>query len=160
MADNKTNDINLYRLSELDTYKVASSDPDIRGWDVISSDGTKIGDVDELIVDPQVKTTRYLDVKVDESLETEHEEHHLLIPIGAARLHEKNDEVHLTELKSAVVLNSPPYRGGAVTRDYEDKLRTAYWPGRQSVLKTGNTYYDNEFYDEEKFYGSRRNIKK
>jgi sporulation protein YlmC with PRC-barrel domain len=159
MAVNKNENRNLFRLKELDNYKVASSDPDVRGWDVISSDGTKIGNVDELIVDPQVETTRYLDVKVDETLESAKEDHHLLIPIGAAKVHEKKDEVLLEELKSAVLLNAPPYTGNQITRDYEDQLRTAYWPERRSVLDTGNRYYEDDLYSEEKFYGSRRSLK-
>ena len=37
-------------LGELDDFKVADGDPDIRGWDVTTQDGRRVGEVDELLV--------------------------------------------------------------------------------------------------------------
>ncbi len=42
---------NLSRLSEERDFDVAEGEPDVRGWDVVLGDNTKIGDVDDLIVD-------------------------------------------------------------------------------------------------------------
>ncbi len=41
---------NLTPLSRLSDFKVASNEPDVRGWDVMASDGKRIGKVEELLV--------------------------------------------------------------------------------------------------------------
>jgi len=41
---------NLTPLSRLSDFKVASNEPDVRGWDVMASDGKRIGKVEELFV--------------------------------------------------------------------------------------------------------------
>ena len=52
-------------LDQLDDFRVASGDPDVRGWEVVGSDGGKIGEVDELLVDTRAMKVRYLDVDLD-----------------------------------------------------------------------------------------------
>ena len=49
-------------------YKVADDDPDVRGWEVTGSDGRRIGEVDDLLVDPAALRARYLEVRLDRSL--------------------------------------------------------------------------------------------
>lgn len=49
-------------------YKVADGDPDVRGWAVIGNDGRRIGEVDDLLVDPAAMRVRYLEVRLDRSL--------------------------------------------------------------------------------------------
>ncbi|HEY0778990.1 MAG TPA: PRC-barrel domain-containing protein, partial [Gemmatirosa sp.] len=58
----------LGRLNDLDEYKVADGYPDIRGWDVRTSDGSAVGKVGDLIVDTAALRVRYLDVEVDRSV--------------------------------------------------------------------------------------------
>lgn len=52
-------------LSDLQSHKVASGDPDVRGWSVIAADGRTIGRVDGLLVDTAGMRVRYLDVILD-----------------------------------------------------------------------------------------------
>lgn len=54
---------NLKRLSELDDYKVESSDPDPRGWTVHTADGRNVGVVDDLVVDTSAMKVRHLLVR-------------------------------------------------------------------------------------------------
>jgi len=54
----------LSRLRDLQGYEVADGYPDIRGWDVKTSDGTTIGEVEDLIVDPQALRVRYVVVEL------------------------------------------------------------------------------------------------
>lgn len=49
-------------------YKVADGDPDVRGWEVIGSDGRRIGEVDDLLVDTAAMKVRYLEVRLDRHL--------------------------------------------------------------------------------------------
>src|SRR4051812_9762998 len=51
----------LQRLSETRDFAVAQDDPDIRGWDVVS-DTRQVGEVADLIVDPDAMKVRYVEV--------------------------------------------------------------------------------------------------
>lgn len=82
---------NLAPLSRLDDLKVASGQPDVRGWDVIASDGKKIGKVDDLLVDVNARRVVYLGVDVDRGLfaslfSGQDSPGHVLIPIEEADL--------------------------------------------------------------------------
>ena len=120
---------NLHRLKDLDDYKVASDDPDVRGWSVISGDNENIGKVDELIVDTNRMKVRYLVVDVKEDFAIDKNDHYLLIPIGAARLHEKNNDVIVSNLTTINTKSYPVYRGNDITRDYERSIRKFYEAG-------------------------------
>jgi PRC-barrel domain protein len=52
-------------LRTLHNYRIAESDPDVRGWDVLAADGRKIGEVDDLLVDMHALKARYLEVTLD-----------------------------------------------------------------------------------------------
>lgn len=147
-------DVNgLNRLSDLSDYEVADGDPDVRGWPVFTNNGIKFGEVEELIVDTDRMKVRYLDIDVDKEMEGVAEDHHLLIPIGAASVDEKDDQVFIKTIETSTLLKCPPYKG-AITRDYEDKIRSHYWPER--THSADEDYYGSEYYDEDRFYGPRR----
>jgi hypothetical protein len=63
----------LRPLGRLHHYRIAEGDPDVRGWEVFGSDGRKIGEVDDLLVDIQALRARYLDVALDLDLFAESE---------------------------------------------------------------------------------------
>jgi hypothetical protein len=54
----------LRRLHDLRDYEVADGYPDVRRWTVKTSDGTTIGEVEDLIVDTQALRVRYLVVEL------------------------------------------------------------------------------------------------
>ncbi len=56
--------VRLARLSELGKYKVADGEPDIRGWEVRTISGRKLGEVSELLVDTEAGEVVMLDVDV------------------------------------------------------------------------------------------------
>ena len=59
----------LVPLSELlHNHRIASGDPDVRGWEVVGSDGRKLGRVHDLLVDTGSQRVRYLDVELDREL--------------------------------------------------------------------------------------------
>jgi sporulation protein YlmC with PRC-barrel domain len=43
----------LISMDDLDGYKVAEGEPDIRGWDVSTLNGRELGSVGDLLVDPE-----------------------------------------------------------------------------------------------------------
>lgn len=59
----------LVPLSELlHNHRIASGDPDVRGWEVVGSDGRTLGRVHDLLVDTGSQRVRYLDVELDRDL--------------------------------------------------------------------------------------------
>jgi photosynthetic reaction center H subunit len=150
----------LCRLGEMSDYEVADEDPDIRGWDVLGENGEKIGTVEELIVDTSAMKVRYLDIDLDDSIIEGNEERHVLIPIGAAKLDDDDDNVFVQGLDRRVVNRFPAYKDRQpLTRDYENQVRSSLSPGYNTSGTSGN-FYEHEHFDEKRFYGSRRNKRK
>jgi hypothetical protein len=59
---------NAVPLRDLSRYKVADGNADVRGWDVFDRDGTRVGTVDDLLVDPAAEQVRYLAVRLSPEL--------------------------------------------------------------------------------------------
>jgi sporulation protein YlmC with PRC-barrel domain len=147
-------DPHLFRLNDLNDYEVADRDPDVRGWLVYSAEGIKFGKIVELIVDPDAMKVRYLDIEVDEGVEGVTDERRLLVPIGVASVDEKDDKVFIRTIQTVSLLKTPPYKGGVVTRDYEDTLRRSFLNEKERPLD--EDYYSSDYYNEENFYKPRR----
>jgi len=111
------------RLQELDRsdFEVAKGEPDIRGWDVKNGAGLKIGEVEELIVDAQKKKVRYMVVDLDDNeLKVEHRK--VLIPIGLAELHEKDDDVLLPAITVDHLNSLPVYEKNHLDEETERRV--------------------------------------
>ena len=168
-------------LDQLDDFKVAEGDPDVRGWEVVASDGRKIGEVDQLLVDTAAMKVRYLDVDVDNDLvagATDASDRHVLIPIGYARLDEASDRVIVDQLASSDVVGLPEYTHGPITRDFESSVRSRFDAGytatgtaatagaaglastetTETPRDTDNDFYSHDLYDDNRFYGARRGL--
>jgi len=98
------------RLQELDRsdFSIVEGEPDIRGWDVKNSQGRKIGEVEELIVDAQRKKVRYMVVDLDDN-EFDLDDRKVIIPIGLAELHTKDDDVILPTIQAEQLKALPEY---------------------------------------------------
>lgn len=121
----RSTDNSLYRLNELDDYKVADHSADIRGWEVNSRDGHAIGRVKDLVVDKTAQKVRYIDLELDEEyhVDSDNTEMHLLVPVGAARLDEDDDKVYVDRIMTADELYQYPRTlGSAISRDYEQEV--------------------------------------
>lgn len=139
-------------LRDLDDFKVAEGEPDVRGWAVIASDGRTIGEVDQLLVDTAAMKVRYLDVDVDDDLLEVDEDRHILIPIGYARLDPDQDRIYVDQMASTQVTTIPAYTREPLTRSYETTLGTAYGADRTAE----DDFYAHDLYDADRFYASRR----
>lgn len=98
-------------LSRLHEMEVADGDPDVRGWSVVSADGKRIGEVDQLLVDTDAMMVRYLDVEM-----TDGARRHTLLPIGYAKLDRHTQTVRATTLHAAECAAVPPYGREPLTR--------------------------------------------
>jgi uncharacterized protein (TIGR02271 family) len=150
-------------LDELDDFKVAEGDPDVRGWDVVASDGTKVGEVEELLVDTAAMKVRYLAVDREGDFVDTDGERTVLVPIGAARLDTDDDQVIIDGMASTDFRTMPAYRRDTgVTREYETSLRSHYSRGGTGAATAGaaatsdDDFYSGEHYDDNRFYGTRR----
>lgn len=142
-------------LDQLDDFEVAEGDPDIRGWDVHTADGRRIGEVDDLLVDRLAMKVRYLDVDLDDEVDRSAEDRHILVPIGYARLDEADDRVVVDSLTRADLEAMPLYDHAPVTREYETRLRDRFDRGRE-LPTTADDFYASDIYDPDRFYGPRR----
>ncbi|HEU4457114.1 MAG TPA: DUF2382 domain-containing protein [Longimicrobium sp.] len=121
-------------MRQLDDFKVAEGDPDVRGWEVMSADGRRIGQVEELMVDTEAMKVRYLDVEVEQGMVAEGG--HVLVPIGYARLERDDRRVMVDNLQSSQLSTMPVYDRSPVTRDFEDRVETGF---RAGGTTTGTT---------------------
>jgi hypothetical protein len=90
--------VDLVPLKKLDGFKVADGEPDIRGWEVRTIGGTKIGDVQDLLVDRAQGEVVMLDIDLDGT------DRHSLAPIRAAQI---------DRARRLVVIDSADMRGPA-----------------------------------------------
>jgi hypothetical protein len=162
-------------LGELDDYKVAEGDPDIRGWDVVTQDGKRVGEVDELLVDTGAMKVRYIAVGLD--AEAAGADRKVLVPIGAAQLDDDKDRVLVVGISPEQFITLPEYRREAFDRDYESRLLSGYdrdrdrgldaataatAAGANAAAETDTTpgderdYYTGRHFDDTRFFGSRR----
>lgn len=70
----------LHRLSESHHYRIASGEPDIRGWEVRNLSGAHLGEVEDLLIDPHRGEVVMLDVDLDETSD------HINLPIRGVQL--------------------------------------------------------------------------
>jgi len=172
----------LGRLKDMHDFKVADGYPDITGWDVKAGDGTKIGEVKDLVVDTQAMRARYVDVELDRSVAQmardattpgdQSDERHVLLPIGDVRLDDTHDDV-LVDGYTVAQIGALPRHGGHLTRDYETSLRrgltgTAGAAGAAGAgaMAASHANDDDRFdydadahrdrYDEQRLFASRR----
>jgi sporulation protein YlmC with PRC-barrel domain len=158
----------LVHTRDLDKFEFPKDSPDPRGWDVRSADGTKVGKVEDLIVDTAERRVRYIEVALDRSLAKDTDRDYALVPIGQARLDDNGDNV-VVDLASTDLAGAPRYDRKALSRDYETSLRS--WLGqrrtaagsqaRSSVSSTPGSdrdvdFYSSPEYDDQRFFTRER----
>lgn len=154
--ENNDNSRHLFRLGELNDYKVAGNDPDVRDWALLDRNNEKLGTINELIVDPDQEKVRYLDVIPTKGIR-EKENEHLLIPVGIARVNEDKHTVMVDMLDKNELASFPAYQGDEITRDYEATLidRINGIGGGSYPRNPATAFYDNQLFDETRFYTTR-----
>lgn len=149
----------LAHLKDLDDFEVADGEPDIRGWSVRTSDDREIGEVKDLLVDCGAMKVRYIEVELDGKTLDLDDDRHVLVPIGAARLHDDDDVVVLGR-QAAEMLGLPAYRRDAMSPDRERALRDTYGAGGAASARDaradGDLYDGDRRFDDSAFFGARR----
>lgn len=144
------NNKHLYYLNELSDYKIASDDPDVRGWQVKDKDNRVIGKVDNLLVNKKTERVVYLDVEVDKSIiEADHDpygqpansdvhefinkegENHIIIPVGLVNLNDDQKFVYTDRINHQTFAETKRIEKGApVNREYEVVVLDSYGRNR------------------------------
>ncbi|MBA2632924.1 MAG: PRC-barrel domain-containing protein [Chloroflexi bacterium] len=147
-------------LDDLDDFEVHEDDPDVRGWVVLSEDGEKIGEVEDLLIDVPARKVRYLDVDVeDELLGGENggdRDVRMLVPIGLATVDDEEDRIVVRGIRTTDLSGAPLHRRGALTRDDESAIRGFIDPEYGSAPGGTGDFYEHPHYDEGSLYRSRR----
>lgn len=169
----------LALLHDLKSFRVRKGEPDIRGWDVVTADKKRIGEVHELIVDTVDLKVRYLDVEVDSKILDTKKNSHVLIPIAGALLDDDDNRVYLEEISVDELRALPPYDHRQITREYETNI--AGWfekarrpsaaaqspatppaagtdaaPAGSPSTQPDDSFYRQEHFSDGRFWGNRR----
>ena len=108
----------LVRLHDLKGFKVASGEPDIRGWDVCTLSGADVGEVDDLLVDP--RRGEVVMIEVDLKGTGRHAE----VPLRAVQL-DRSRKVVVVDTGDVSGYTTDSIRG-RLTDDDRDRLNQTY----------------------------------
>jgi sporulation protein YlmC with PRC-barrel domain len=151
---NQENEQYSNHLQELggSDYEIVDGEPNIKGWDVKDTAGQTIGQVDELLFDPESRKVRYLVVDFDNEFLTSDDNRKTLVPIGIATLKDDDEEVILPNINAASLKELPAYEKGTLTPEHESTIRRVF-EGGSTPLETAadNEYNKESFYTHEHF---------
>ncbi len=100
----------LMHLSDASDLQVADGDPDIRGWELRTTDGQEIGKVEDLVVDTNLMRVRFIEGELTMEGHSDRENRRVLIPIESARLDEDDDKV-IVDYSTLDASRLPAYDG-------------------------------------------------
>lgn len=143
------------RLVPIDTIpsvRALEGKPDVHGWGVVTADGSRVGEVTDLVVDTRAMKVRYLDITLDDELAREiAHEPHILVPVGDARVRPAERTVALAGLDRAAVLELPAYIRMPPAPEFEATLRRHFEPGFSGTAHDRD-FFESELYDQEQFF--------
>ena len=131
---------NYSRLEELSgsDFEIVDGEPNIIGWDVKNETGTKIGDVDDLLFDPETRKVRYLVVDLDSNYLGLADGRIVLVPIGVAELHGED---------TGTVNNDADITGSGFGERRAAEVEAVEYDGSETETNDQDFYNDEE--DEE-----------
>ena len=121
----------LVHTRDLDKFEFPKGQPDPRGWEVRSPDGTKLGKVEDLLFDTAERRIRYIEVALVKDIAKTAARDYALVPIGQAQLDDADDDV-------IVDLSAPtwPAHRATIGRTCRAITRPHSEPGRRSESAT------------------------
>ncbi len=127
----------LYKIADFDpNYRDTFGGDDVKALDLYTEGGTKIGSVDDVLVDPDGRF-RYL--VIDSAYDFSSKK--ILLPIGLAHIDYNARRVFVDGLSKEQVQRLPEYRENlTVDYDYEEQVRKAYRPLSSTTNHNRDTY--------------------
>ena len=154
----------LVHTRDLDKFEFPKGQPDPRGWDVRSADGTKLGRVEDLLFDTAERRIRYIEVALAKDIAKNAARDYALVPIGQARLDDADDDV-IVDLSGTDLAGAPRYDRANLSRDYETSLRVWAQERKRDLrtdVRTGTMadrdvgFYASPEYDDQRFFARGR----
>ncbi len=162
--ENKNEKNRLVELGGSD-YKIADGQSNIKGWKVKDEKGLLYGTVDELIFSPASRKVRYLVLDLNKN-NFGLDNRKVLIPIGKAILHDREDEVFLSDVHHDQLKGLPKYDKDNLTSSTESSIRDVFTgAGLGGNVGRGESdayqdhdqdFYEHDHFNEDRFYGNRR----
>jgi len=140
----------LEELSDSD-WEIKDGEPDITGWSVFNAEGNKIGEVADLLFDPQARKVRYIILELQANGLDVFEDRTVLIPIGVAQLLTHDDDVLLPLANARQLTELPVYEPGNLTPETETRIRQVFEGGSTAPYEHPQ-FYAHQHFDEDKFY--------
>jgi len=154
----------LNHLEELkgSDYQIVEGTPDIQGWKIVDYTGEKVGKVRDMLFDKEARKVRYIitHLHADNDLG----DRDVLIPIGKAQLDVSDERVVIPSLTVSQLSSLPSYTEGDLTPEHEYAIRNTFLgsvttggviPGTMDTPYNRGTFYNNEDFDEDRFYNRR-----
>ena len=149
------------RLRELkgSDFKIVDGQPDIKGWSLYDAQHRKLGEVEDLLFDQQMRKVRYIIADLDGN-DFDLDSKEVLIPIGIAELHETDDEVILPGVTSSQLSALPEYNDdreitdvdeNAISAVFTDAGTTAY----EKFSGSDSDRYNHAHFDDQRIYRTR-----
>jgi hypothetical protein len=135
----------LYPLKE-SNYEIIDGEPDIIEWKVYNEADAFIGTVKDLLFDNQSNAVRYLVIDLSGN-GMPLDQKRVMIPIGIAHLHTKQDQVVLPNLHFDQLAALPNYEEGAIGPETETAIRRVI--GSPAALRIEETIIE---FDQQQFY--------
>lgn len=140
-------------------FEIKDEQPNIIHWKVKNDFNQIIGEVTELIFDPQALKVRYIVIDLEDN-EWGMDARKIMVPIGLAELDGENDHVILPGVTLDQVLLLPDYDKDNLTAETETAIRKAFLetgilnelPGNTSI----DDFYSHEHFNQERLYRRRR----
>ena len=138
-------------------YQIVDGEPNIIGWEVKSETGNYLGEVNDLLFDPQSNAVRYLIVDLDNN-GMGLDDKKVMIPIGIAHLHTSDDEVVLPNVHTEQFNALPNYVDGEIGPATEVQVReiigspAALRLEDQTVEFDRQQFYSHQHFDRGHFY--------
>lgn len=112
----------LVPMEELEEFEIADGEPDPRGWDLIGSDDSRIGLLDELLVSPTTMTAYFAIVEGGSWIGNRR----ILVPLSEIQFLEREEKAY-TRRHRGDFLDAPVYVPGETShfgpyRDYWEKI--------------------------------------
>lgn len=162
-----SNETNKLKELKGSGYEIVDGEPDIIGWDVQNNQGQKIGDVNDLLFDESSRKVRYLIVDVDDDFSGSDDNRKVLIPVGLAVLHEKDDDVLVPSLTTEQLALLPEYKKDSLDATTENKIRNVFGAvgatgvaseAMGSTSANSDDFYAHDHFNEDRMYENRKAV--
>jgi hypothetical protein len=150
------------RLRELhgSGYEIAEGQPNIIGWQIRDRANHRIGVVDDLLFDEELQKVRYIIANLKDN-HFDLDRRRVLIPIGIAQLHDKDDDVIVPSVSSWQLRALPTYNNKLTDYD-EHEIYSVFSnaSASDSIVERNwqkpQNFYEHSSYNQDNMFNSRR----